>query len=647
MQKPAAGAIEARRLEVETPEQVVLRFELADLGSRFLAFLLDGLLLSVLLAGLATLAAWAANRLGAYDLIRGWALAILVLLAFTVAWGYFVYFEVARDGQTPGKRGVGLRVVLDGAHPVSLQASAIRNLLRAVDMQPFPTSLLGGLVMMLHPQTKRLGDLAAGTLVVRERSAGRLPRPADAGAPGAAGAPLGSGAPPAGGAPAGAGALRSGPPDGGGAPHGARLTDAQFDVLDRYVARRDSLAAGARERIATELARALGAGAPLRGGRPADAGGAPADAGAGAPLRGGRPPDGGGADEWLVALHGAETSRRAGAPGRGESRLAAEMIRRHGDAWAEYEKLLEQAQRRGLGSLGEEAVSRLAGLYRLVSADVARARTYGASDELAYGLERRATEGHNLFYRRRGPALRELGAWLTSGFPRLVRRRSALLTLAAGSLFGPAIVSYALVAQRPALARELLPAGMIARAELTQKEASSGRMPAYVRIPDVFMPVMATGIISNNVQVTFFAFAGGILAGVGTLLLLALNGISLGATAGLYHSLGIGRVLWMFVAPHGVLELTAVCISGTAGLLLGSALIVPGRLRRVDALKQRAREAVSLLAGTAALLVLAGLVEGFVSPAPLPAGLKMAIAGVIGAACVSYVAGAGRRRGAG
>ncbi len=622
------AAPEARRHEVETPEQVVLRFELADLGSRFLAFLLDGLLLGLLLSGLAALAWWTGHEIGIRSRVTGWIIALMVLIAFAVAWGYFVYFEVMRDGQTPGKRGVGLRVVLEGAHPVTLQASAIRNLLRVIDMQPFPTSVLGGLVMMLHPQTMRLGDIAAGTLVVRVVPPyGGAPAfagaPSGDGAPGAdargaafGGAPLRGGGPPYGAEPPYGGA----PPRGGEPPYGGGVTDEQFEVLDRYVARRDSLGAGARERVAEGLGRALRAGC---GGEYAEGVGE--------------------ADAWLVALHGREAARRAASSSSGESRLAADLVRRHGEAWAEYEGLLSRARRRGLPSLDEGSVSRLAALYRLVSADVARARTYGASDELTYALERRAAEGHNVFYRSRGPALRELRGWLTTGFPRLVRRRWAFVAVAAGALFLPAALSFALVVGRPSIARELLPAGMVARAELTRREAAAGTTPAYVQIPDVFMPVMATGIISNNVQVTFFAFAGGLLAGLGTLLLLVLNGVSLGATAGLYQSLGVGRVLWTFVAPHGVLELTAVCIAGTAGLLLGSALIAPGRLRRVDALKARAREAVSLLAGTAALLVLAGLVEGFVSPAPLPGIVKIGFAVVAALACGGYLAGAGRR----
>ncbi|HZD06333.1 MAG TPA: RDD family protein, partial [Longimicrobiales bacterium] len=118
-----AHSAAVRTVQVETPEQVVLGFELADLGSRFVALLLDGIIVLFLLAGLAAVLFWLARALEASVGILGWGMAVVVLAAFLVAWGYFVYFEGLRHGQTPGKRWVGIRVVHDGGHPLTLRGA--------------------------------------------------------------------------------------------------------------------------------------------------------------------------------------------------------------------------------------------------------------------------------------------------------------------------------------------------------------------------------------------------------------------------------------------------------------------------------------------------------------------------------------------
>ncbi|HZD04047.1 MAG TPA: stage II sporulation protein M, partial [Longimicrobiales bacterium] len=322
------------------------------------------------------------------------------------------------------------------------------------------------------------------------------------------------------------------------------------------------------------------------------------------------------------------------------SRQAAKLWREHHAMWRELEGLVESARRGGLEALPEEDVSRFAALYRVLAADLARTRTYGGSRELLYGLERLATSAHNLLYRPARRTWSSLKQWLGSGFPGLVRRRWRVIAVAAVALFGPAAGTWAVVVRDPGVARELLPAALVARAETAPDRLAAGQ--GYVDVPEVFMPIMSSSIIANNVQVTFLAFAGGILAGVGTLLLLAFNGIHLGAVAGLYHVNGAGVLLWTFVAAHGGLELGAICIAGGAGLWMGSALVFPGRATRAHALTTRARDAVSLLAGTTLLLVVAGVLEGFLSPAPVPPGLKLGAAAVVALAGLAYLLVAGR-----
>jgi uncharacterized membrane protein SpoIIM required for sporulation/uncharacterized RDD family membrane protein YckC len=587
MERTAAQASLAdRKVSVETPEHVAIGYDLADLGSRFAALLADGTIIGLgliaLLIGVRTLIV----RLGVpRGPLIGWGLALVLVLLFLLTWGYFVLFEGLGDGQTPGKRLLGIRVVHDGGFPLTLRGAAIRNLLRLIDIQPLPSWLLGGAVMMLHPRTKRLGDIAAGSIVVRERAVRMLPE-------------------------AQAEAVAVGPP---------RLDDAALDALARYVARRDGLRPEVRTRIAGELRRRFEA----RLGAEATTGDEPADA-------------------FLVRLHAEELARRAAAAGAAAAGTAqaAALVRQQQGTWALYRELLAQARRRGVARLPERDVSRFAALYREVAADLARARSYRASEPVVYSLERWVGAGHNLLYRPGRRSWRALRAWLAGGFPALVRMRWRPILAAAAILYLPAILAFAVVARDPTREMDLLPAAMIARAEAAPQREAEGR--GYVEVPDVVMPLMASGIIANNVQVTFSAFAGGILAGIGTFFVLVFNGVHLGAVAAAFANRGASLHLWTFVLPHGVIELTAICIAGGAGLWLGSALLLPGRRTRRDALVERAREAISLLAGTVMLLVVAGVIEGFISPAPIGRAVKLAFAAVFAVLLGLYLLVAGR-----
>ncbi|MEJ2216734.1 MAG: stage II sporulation protein M [Gemmatimonadota bacterium] len=576
-----------RRLRVETPEQVELGFEIADLGSRFVALVLDVIILFLSLVALALLARWGGVLSQLSPLVAGWGLAATLLLGFVVFWGYFFYWEGFHNGRTPGKRWAGVRVIHEGGHPLTLRGAAIRNLVRVVDVQPVVSCLVGGTAMMLHPRTQRLGDMAAATLVIRDRGNVEL---TDEELERLVRAPAGE---------------------------RPRLPDDVFDALDRYAARRDELSPDARRRLSARLAEMVAEHVS------------------------------GSAElmvfdeERLLAVWREEADRRATLVGSVRATpFAAALARSQANHWREYRHLLDRARRRGLENLSPHELERFAATYRATAADLARARTYRAAWPLVFSLERWVGAGHNLLYR---PTQRSWGGllrWLRHGFPALVRARARYVAVAAALLFLPAIGTFAAVRHDPVLARQLLPASMIDRATTANQRARQGG--GYVDVPNFFMPVMSSGIVANNVQVTFLAFAGGILAGLGTIFLLLVNGVSIGAVAGLFQNQGAAAMLWEFVAPHGVIELSAVCIAGAAGLRLGSAFVFPGRKRRLDALADRAREGVSLLAGTTLMLALAALLEGFVSPAHVPPAAKLAIAAAVAVSVLAYLLLAGR-----
>ena len=159
-----------QKLSIDTPEQINLEYELAGPGSRFMALFVD-----LMIQGLCAIAIVIVLGIAgvAFHPFRGggtWMLALTVLLMFAVQWGYFAIFEILWKGQTPGKRQAGIRVINETGRAVSAYEAVARNLLRVVDALPGPYAV-GAIVMFLSPQSKRIGDYVAGTVVVHDRSA--------------------------------------------------------------------------------------------------------------------------------------------------------------------------------------------------------------------------------------------------------------------------------------------------------------------------------------------------------------------------------------------------------------------------------------------------------------------------------------------
>jgi uncharacterized membrane protein SpoIIM required for sporulation len=324
--------------------------------------------------------------------------------------------------------------------------------------------------------------------------------------------------------------------------------------------------------------------------------------------------------------------------GAGRERQA--LIAAGSPRWNAFSSRLAQAQRRGLRSLGEEGVREFVAEYRALSADLARLRTASggrALDEL-FQLGRLVAGAHNLLYRDRGMPLRAAVRYLFTEGPREVRRSAAPIALAALLLFGPAIVAGVSVARTPSIAPRMLPAGMLQRAEEGVQRAKTGE--GYIDDPQLFRPVMASGIIANNVQVTFATFAGGVTAGILSVLVLVLNGVSIGSVVGLYASKGILQLLVAFVAPHGVLELFAICVAGGAAFLVSAGMLLPGARTRRRALVANGQRAIRLIGVSTLLLVVAGLLEGFISPIPWwPIEGKLAVSGTTLVLLVAYLRG--------
>jgi len=604
-------------VDIETPELVTFSYTIAGVGSRVAAALIDYLLCLLLfiaiIVGMAFIGASRLVRLGGTS-SDAWALAIVVLAQFFILWGYYVLWEGLADGQTPGKRYMRLRVVSDGGYSVSFAGSAIRNLVRIVDMQPVFTYGAGIVSILATKQGKRLGDLAAGTLVVREQLVHRES--------GIGNRESGIGRGPAEGGRRESSKERGESP--AAMPRQARLTDDEFAVVERFMERRSALDPVRRVELATRLVERF------------------ASAFVGYSTTAGSPLDQLFelyADERQARASGAVVGRETGAARERHAIVASGTPR-----WSSFAARLDRAQHGGLKSLGEDGVRNFVAEYRDLAADLARLQTAARGrerDEVFY-LSRLMAGAHNLLYRGRALTLNDLWRTFAVDAPREVRRSWRPIALAGLLMFGPAIIAYTAVVRDPPVARVFIPPAMLDRAEDGVRRARQGQ--GYIEDPELFRPVMATSIIANNVQVTFAAFAMGIALGVGTVIVLVTNGVSIGGVFGLYASKGIGTLLVKFVAPHGVLELTAICIGGGAGLLLAAAILIPGNRPRSVALRENGRRAIRLIAASTVLLLIAGTLEGFVSPIETwPLSWKLAVSAATAVFLAAYLSG-GRRK---
>ena len=289
--------------------------------------------------------------------------------------------------------------------------------------------------------------------------------------------------------------------------------------------------------------------------------------------------------------------------------------------------------------LSESQVRDMARLYRATTSDLALAQRDFPRNEVTVYLNQLVARAHAIVYRSEPLALKRLWHFATTGFPRLFRQTWIFTFIAAMFFIVPALASGVVTYLRPESATLLLPPeahrliGIVQNKEL------------WIDIPVEARPYASAFIMRNNIQVAFLSFASGLTAGLLTLWVLFFNGLMIGTLTGLTAFYGIGFELWTFVIGHGVIELSIIFISGGSGLMLGWAILRPGLMRRRDALAQAARKAVYLLLGAVPWLVVAGTIEGFISPnnnIPIPVHWMVGIGS--GIVLYGYLLLAGRER---
>jgi uncharacterized membrane protein SpoIIM required for sporulation len=310
-----------------------------------------------------------------------------------------------------------------------------------------------------------------------------------------------------------------------------------------------------------------------------------------------------------------------------------EFVAGRREDWNNLENLIARGSAGRLNPLRPQEVLALAALYRRATADLARAQRDWPGEPVHRYLNGLVARGHGVVYRRGGDVRKRVRTFYAETLPRTYRGAWPYVVASAALLFVPALVSFFVVLANPDAANGLASPDLIDRVHHHQLWTN---IPPDERISE------AGAIMTHNIGVVFLAFALGVFFGLPVIYVMISNGVSLGGLFGLTQAYGLAGGLFDFVIAHGVLELSIVIAIGGGGLLMGWALVSPGNRKRSDALVIATRRAFTIVLGLAPLLVIAGTIEGNISPSDVPFAAKLAIGLATGSALYAYLLLTGR-----
>jgi len=322
------------------------------------------------------------------------------------------------------------------------------------------------------------------------------------------------------------------------------------------------------------------------------------------------------------------------------------------EEWTELEALLDALAGRHLsvttprggisrGVSGDVSGPRVAALYRRACEHLALARARSYPAYMIDRLERMTGQAHQVIYSRRELGLARVRHFAAAGFPAAVRAHRWYVAVAGAAFVGPALIVGLLVYWRPEMILSMVSSDTAADFERMYSPTAA----SIGRTREAATDWMMFGYyIRNNIGIAFQCFAGGLFAGLGTLFFLVYNGAFAGALAGYLTERGLASTFYSFISTHSAFEVTAIVLSGAAGLRLGHSLVAPGRLTRQQALVEAARQSVVLVYGVTGLLLVAAAVEAFWSSAHwLHPAVKYSVAGVCWTVVLGYLTLQGRR----
>jgi uncharacterized membrane protein SpoIIM required for sporulation len=311
------------------------------------------------------------------------------------------------------------------------------------------------------------------------------------------------------------------------------------------------------------------------------------------------------------------------------------------ERWVELTDLLQTIGRKGASALSPTKIRRLCSLYRQVTIDLSHARAAGDDPAVIQSLNALAARAHGQIYAGKRLSLRPVIEFIITGFARAIRRNTGVVLASAAIFLLTTLASGLAVVREPELAYSLFDERIV-EYENIRLEKQEGEYRGNFTFDVRESPAVAAHIIGNNVKVAIMGFALGSLGCVLGVFLLVFNGRMLGTLSGLVWNGGYFVGFYSLIMTHGVLELSAICISTAGGFKRGWSLINPGAKSRGDAFRAAAPDAFALLAGSCLMLVVAGIIESFVTP-HFSATVRWSTAISTGVLLALYVLFAGRR----
>jgi uncharacterized membrane protein SpoIIM required for sporulation len=318
------------------------------------------------------------------------------------------------------------------------------------------------------------------------------------------------------------------------------------------------------------------------------------------------------------------------------------FVRERGPDWSRLENSLVHIERDGIASLSLADARSFARLYRRVSSDLLRAQSALLNASVLDYLNDIVARSYAIVHASSHARGDKLQTFFLREFPRRFRGEWRLVAVSALVLLSGAVTGAVSVARDPYARGALIPDD---HQSLSPSERVHREQHGNGKVHSDSAAAFSGWLFTHNMEVSFLVFALGLTFGVGTLGLLFFNGVPLGALAAQYHQDGEALFFWAWILPHGVTELTVVCIAGGAGLVIARGLWLPGRASRAAAVARESRAATRLLLGALPLLLLAGVVEGSVSqlhPPTLPYAAKLLFAAMIALALFGFLLRAGR-----
>ena len=306
----------------------------------------------------------------------------------------------------------------------------------------------------------------------------------------------------------------------------------------------------------------------------------------------------------------------------------------HEPAWAELAGLTQRARRKvGRRRLSRQEIERLVQLYQRTSTHLSYCRSTFGDISLTRRLTMLVGDARAVVYGPGDRARNEMSRFFSITFPGRVWESRRFIAIAAFLTFAPALYVGTWLTFSEAAIEDQAP-DYVREAYINEDfESYYSSAPAAQ---------FSTEVLVNNIQVSFFAYAAGILACAGTAVILLTNGLALGEAAGLFHAACEAPKFWGLILPHGLLELSAIVIAGGAGLRIGWAMIAPGDRTRGSAVAEEGRRSVPILLGLTLVFIVAGLIEGFVTPSGLPTWGRVGVGVLAEMALLTYVVGFGR-----